>query len=254
MKGNPMRGALFAAAALAATLVALPQVTRAEDVDFAALLAEKSPAIVTVKCVLKMKSRSGESESERETAAVVIGPDGLLLCSDSRLGGGTATPTDIKVLIGDDTEGLDAQVIARDSELDLTWMRISALGERQLAFISVKQPVDAEVGQPIYAVSRLGAQFGRAAVVRRARIGGITAKPRRLLIPTGGGGSLGLPVFNAAGEVVGVTVRQVRDTGESQGIRAVSGAPLILPGDEVRKATARALELAAEEEEADEGE
>jgi len=262
MKHHQVRSGFIGVATCVSLLAALPaQASAGDDVDFAELLAEKSPAIVTIKFVLKMKTRSGDSESEREAAGVVIEPDGLILCANSRLGdsrarrsGSAATPTDIKVLIGDDTEGLDAEVIARDSELDLTWLRITEPGDREFSFITLKESAVAEIGQRIYSVARLGKHFDRVAVVRQARIGGITTKPRRLLIPTGGSGSLGLPVYNAKGEVVGVTVTQMPDPVEMQGMSASAGAAaLILPGNEVARATRRALEAAADEEEEDEG-
>jgi len=224
-------------------------------------LDDKTPAIVTVKYVLKTKARWGESESEREVTGVIIAADGLVLCANSQLGGGpwlrgsggTAIPTDIKILIGDDTEGLDAKLIARDTELDLAWLRIGEPDGKKLPFISLYNSATPEIGERIYSVSRLTKYFDRVPVVREARLGGVTQKPRKLFVPSGGSGSLGLPVYNAKGQVIGVSVSQMPAPEEMEGAGGgfFGGGALILPADEVLKATKRALESVREEE--DEG-
>ena len=234
-----------------------------QEADYQKLLADKGPATVTVKFVLKIKGGWGESEAEREVTGVVIAADGLVLCANSQLSGGpwlrrsggTATPTDIKVLIGDDTEGRDAKIIARDTELDLTWVRIEEPGDQKLALISMKESATPEIGERLYTVSRLAKYFDRIAVVREARLGGIATKPRKLYVPSGGSGELGLPVYNAKGEVVGVSISQMPDTDEMQpGGGFFGGEVLILPAEEVTKATRRALDAARDEddEESDE--
>jgi S1-C subfamily serine protease len=253
------RACALTMAALA--LLAVP-VWAEQEADYQKLLAAKAPATVTVKFVLKLKSSWGESEAEREVTGVVIAADGLVLCANSQLSGGawlrrsgaTATPTDIKVLIGEDTEGREAKIIARDTELDLSWLRIEQPGEK-LALISLEHPAIPEIGERLYTVSRLAKYFDRVAVVGETRLGGITAKPRRLYVPSGGSGELGLPVYNAQGQVVGVSISQMPDPDEMEpGGGFFGGEVLILPAEEVMKATRRALESARDEdrEESDE--
>jgi S1-C subfamily serine protease len=250
------------AAALVTLLAILSPTAAAQQAeDFQKLLAEKAPAIVTVKFVLKMKGRWGETEDEREVSAAMIEPDGLVLCSNSMLGGfgrwgrtegTTITPTDIKVLIGDDTEGRDAKLIARDSELDLTWIRIEDPGDGGFAFVDLSASNTPSIGEELYSIMRLGKYFDRVPVVREGRLGGITRKPRALYIPTSGGASVGLPVFNSKGAVVGVAIMQQPDPEETEGGGAGWYGPsrVILPAADAFKATKRAKEVAA----ADEGE
>lgn len=236
-----------------------------QQADFQKLLDDKTPAIVTVKYVLKTKARWGESESEREVTGALIAADGLVLCANSQLGGGpwlrgsgsAAIPTDIKILIGDDTEGLDAKLIARDSELDLAWLRVGEPGEKKLPFISLRNSAKPEIGERIYSVTRLAKYFDRVPVVREARLGGVAQKPRKLFVPSGGSASPGLPVYNAKGQVIGVSVSQMPDAEEMESAGGFLGGgffagALILPADEVRKATERALESARDEEDEEE--
>jgi len=232
-----------------------------QEADFQQLLADKAPAIVTVKFVLKVKSDWRDSEAEHEVTGAMIEPDGLVLCSNSMLSGfrpwsrgsgESATPTDIKVLVGDDTEGLDAQLVARDSELDLTWIRIDDSGDAKFAFIDLKPSAVPKVGERLYVVARLSKFLDRAPVVRESRVGGITSKPRPLYVPSRGTGTLGLPIFNAEGLAVGVAITQRPDSDEAGGGRSWQGASgVILPAAEVLKATQRAKEAAADEEEED---
>ena len=65
--------------------------------------------------------------------------------------------------------------------------------------------------------------------------------------------SLGLPVYNTRGELIGVPIRQMPDREEMEGGRGMYGGwGLILPGEEVVKATQRAKQAAELEEEDDE--
>lgn len=236
------------------------QTSTKPQADFQKLLAEKTAPIVTIKFVLKTKSSWGESESESEATAVIVEPDGLVLCSKTELGGygeyygsrRTSLPTDIKVLIGDDAEGLEAKLLARDSELDLIWLRIKDLGDRKLPYVDLEQSAVPEIGDHIYSVSRMGKYFDRIAVVNEGRVGGVTAKPRKLYVPSSGGSGLGLPTYNAGGELIGVPIRLRPEREELEGASDMYGAwGLILPAKEVAKATRRAKEAEAQDEEED---
>ena len=154
-------------AAVVAVLFALASVglARAQaEADFEMLAAANSDALVTVKFVLR--SQGGrDSEDEGEVTAVMVSAGGLVLTSNSQVGGNPAfmrrgaapTPTDIKVYLGsDDQQGLEARMLARDSELDLVWFQIKEPGERKFAFIDFAKTVSPKVGDRLYTVVRLG--------------------------------------------------------------------------------------------------
>ncbi|MBU0617561.1 MAG: serine protease [Planctomycetes bacterium] len=231
-----------------------------QEAEFQKLLADKTPPIVTIKFVLKIKSSWGESESESEATAVIVEPDGLILCSKTELGGyggyfggsSTSMPTDIKVLIGDDTEGLEAKLLARDSELDLIWLRIESPGDGKFTYVDLHKSAVPEIGDHIYSVSRMGKYFDRIAVVSEARVGGVTVKPRRLYVPSGPSGGLGLPVYNSRGELIGIPIRLRPNRDELEGASEMYGGwGLILPAEEIAKATQRAKEAGEQDEEED---
>lgn len=241
-----------------------------DDADYAKFIEAHADAYVTVKFVLKMKMGGafggGDSESEQEITGVMIDAKGLVLCGSSQLGGGMmsrlsryfgdsqATPTDLKVLIGDDTEGVEAELIARDSELELAWVQIRKPAEKPYAAIDLSKSARPKLGQRIVSLSRLGKYYGRAAVVQSGRIAGVCRKPRELYVPEGGA-SVGLPVFAASGALIGVAVTQMPEASDSDDPMSMlsslsdlqgMSSGFVLPAEEVLKATARARESAKE--------
>ena len=216
-------------AVVLAVLLALPAIGLAETPhEYNRFVAEKAPVLVTLKFVLKIKAPAfGDQEAEAEATGIVIDPSGLILCSNTPMGGFvsawsrsmpgggdiSATPTDIKVLIGDDTEGLEATLITVDSELDLAWLKIKEPGERKFAALDFSKAATPKLGDRLLVVRRMGKYFDRIPAVTEDRVGAIARKPRGLYVPSMGQfqSMIGLPVYNAAGQVVGMTVMQSMD-------------------------------------------
>jgi S1-C subfamily serine protease len=249
-----MAAPAFGGAALGSAAVA------AAEPDFEAMAAAHAPAIVTIKFVMKMELPGmGDREEETETFGVMIDPKGLVLVSNTQMGGFmtmmarrrgmeiSVKPSKIKVLVGDDTVGVDATLIARDSELDLAWVKVTEPaggGAKPFEVLDFTASGEAKLGQKLYLVAREGRFFDRVPSVTEFRVAALAKKPRALILP--GGQSLGMPVFDGSGKVVGVTVLQLAADEESDGgMSGRSGGAAILPASEVVSATKRALETAA---------
>lgn len=261
------RSWVFAAAVVLVPAVVAGPVPAKDDALYTALVEKVNPGLVTVKFVLKSRGPYGSYDAETEIIGTMIGPQGLVLCASARMGGGgwrgPSTPTDIKVLIGEDTEGLPAKVIARDTELGLAWLQIQDVGEKRVDFVDLTQSTTVGLGQPLYAVGRMGRFFDRAPLVTQGLLAGRTLKPRKLLVA---GGAIemqvGLPVYAANGQVVGVPVAQQPEDedvehsgGRSYAMMGSMGSGLILPAEKVVQATQRAKEVAqADQEEEQEAE
>lgn len=264
-----MHGLLRSGLVMAVVTALLTAAAQAQaPADFQKVLQEKSPAFVTIKFVLKIKMGGvGESESETETTGAMIDPKGLVITSNTQLGGIagfmrsmgrdiSTTPTDIKVLVGDDIEGLPAKVIARDTELDLAWVQITEPGEKEFAHIDLKDSTDGKVGQFVVTLRRMAKYFDRVTVIGESRVAGVTKKPRHLYVPTLPlTNNLGLPVFTADGKVLGVAVLQMpSEEDEEEGPAGMFSRMsslqemmmgMILPATEVIEATRRAQQVAA---------
>lgn len=224
-----------------------------------AQLAEKvAPAIVTVKFILK-----GEQDIESEALGVMVDSSGLVLLANEAFQGpfgpfGPAqTPSEIKVLVGDDNTGVDAKVFARDSELGLAWVKTDKAPDSPYAVVEFAADAKAAIGDPISSVTLMGKFFDRAPSVSSGVVNSVTKKPRALYIPSIGfaGVEQGLPVFNAGGQAIGVTTFIFPDQDE---LRGTPGGPqvllrgtfriMVLPAAEVIEATKRAKETGKPEE------
>lgn len=238
------------------------------------LADEAGPALVSVKFILKFEGgdqfgMGGDDGREMEVTALMIEPTGLVLCSNTKMGGFAAmmgmfggpggmnaNPTDVKVLAGDDTEGLKARVLARDTDLDLCWVQIDDEKAKGKTFkhVDLKATPDspAAIGDKLMTVQRRGKFFDRALVVSEGRVGGLARKPRPLIIPSGVEGDLGMPMFTPEGKVVGLTVLQMPSREDMEGgdmsdmFEMGGGGPvMVLPAEEVAKATERGKALGA---------
>lgn len=229
-------------------------------VSYADLIKAHAPALVTVKFILKSE---GMGDTESEIPGLVIDGSGLVLVSSSEIGGippqfaammgGRApTPTDIKVLVGDDTQGVEAKLIARDSELDLAWIRVDKAPETPWTALDFAKGAEPALGDTMLALFRSGKFFDRAPKVIRTTLSGETRKPRHLLFPSG----MDLfqrqctAIFDASGKLVGVTTVIFPDPEEMESMQRGGGmndmlAGTILPAKEIAAATTRALESAA---------
>lgn len=251
---------VLALAAAAATIIPAQtaQARQSKAGLYETLIGERAPAIVSIKLTLRISGTFGEQEQEIEAAGALIGDDGLVLVSNTMVGGDnaytrsqgiTVTPTEVKVLIGDDTEGVQARVVTRDSLLDLAWIQIEEPAEGGYASVSFKNAPKAKPGDRIYVVTRTTEFFGRSPMVNEGHIGGQITKPRALLSPAGAiGPQIGLPVFNDEGVAIGFMIVVTPEEEElAMSDDSADTGIFVLPAADVARATARAREAAAAE-------
>ncbi len=257
---------LVALFVLTLTLIAAPTLAAADETpaQYQQLLDTRGPAIVHIKFILKINMGGEDRQQEAEAPGVIIDPQGLVLASSTHMGGiskllagrganVSATPTDIKVFIGDDTEGLEATLQARDSDLDLAWVKIKDLKDRKLEAVDFTKGRDPVLGEIIRSLRPMPRYFDRALVVGESRIGAMIHKPRDLYLGTNPVAPMfGLPVFAADGTVVGFSVLQIPEDGGPAAGRFQDATNMILPATKVAKATALAREMKPLEEPKDE--
>lgn len=256
----------------------LPRPALAQEANPHRSLLAHADALVTVKFVLKLKMAGGGDEFDGEVTCQLIDAEGLVLCSNTELGGYvtlvsrisgrggnvSAVPAEIEVLLGDSTEGLKARLLTRDTDRDLAWIRIEEMPETApLPYLDFSQNAEVEIGDKLYSLRRLNKFFGSEPVVSEGVLIAKLRKPRRLLLPSNPKSpGFGVPVFTADGRLVGITVLQlpgVEDDaarifgnptarlGTSVGLQDMIGG-LILPASEVVKATELAREISAADE------
>jgi S1-C subfamily serine protease len=252
--------ALVAGTALAGTVTptapSVPAPAQPGDNPLAKLVAEKAPAIVSIKFMLK--NEQGEQD-EQETTGALIDATGLVITSNdafgsmaARFGGGPSpVPTEIKVLVGEDTQGVKGKFLARDTELGLAWIQIEEAPKSPYTFIDFSKGADAGVGDEVVYISRMGTFFDRAPLVTEGSISATVNKPRHLLLPSiaiAAQRERGLPMFDPKGNVVGISTLVLPEREELEGMKgdAMKGfmGVMILPAKDVVAASARARETA----------
>lgn len=239
-------GAAFAQPAGAASSAA--------TVSLADVATRRAGSLVTLKFNLSM----GQGEREMEASGVMIEKDGLILASNFPFGGlasrfGDMAPVakDIKVLIGEDTVGVDATLIARDTELGLAWLKIKE-PKGEYSFVDFGQGSGPALGDNLYVVSLLGKFFDRAPSVTQGTVSSITSKPRKIYIPSLNlaDTEFGMPVFDGKGNPVGVITMILPDKDEAptpDKIAPLLGnvSRMIIPAADVLEATKNAKLAAA---------
>jgi hypothetical protein len=246
---------------IALTVGASASVAQAGDHEtYTNLMEEHAAALVTVKFIPQLPN--GDKRSEVTATATVISPDGLILCANSTMGGNPMggpgiTPTEIEILFGEETTGPKAEVIGRDTELDLAWLKITDELPKPLAYLDLKQDTMPKIGENIYAIRLMDEYYGRAAFVKPYKVAALLKKPRKLIAPSvvwmADSDWVGLPTFSADGKTVGLFIVQLPDSASRQNMRRPGDIIFVLPAKKIAIQTELALEQYAErkQEEAD---
>lgn len=262
----PLASAPAAASGSAANVVG----SVSHSSPYAGLPAELGDALVTVRHLVAVSMPGANRETDREVVCLMVDPKGLILCSSTQMGGFYSVMArlmgrspgsintralDLKVEIPDVEEEWPARMIARDSDRDLAWILLDDVPEdSRFVHIDFRRATRPGIGDQVFLLRRLGTFFESPAVVSEVTIAAQLQRPRDLWLASRPMGHLGMPVLDAGGRAVGITVVQVPRPGEGSASASVRGLPgqagpeddmvggLILPAVDIVKATELALE------------
>jgi S1-C subfamily serine protease len=166
--------------------------------------------------------------------------------------------SDVKILLEDGTE-LPAEVVLRDKDLDLAFIRPKTRPAGPMTAIDLSQSAQAQVLDQVIALNRLSKTAGRAYAVSVERISAVVQKPRLFYIPDSSmtTTTLGSPAFTLDGSVLGVFVLRSVDTNSGGGSGMFNFRPegltaIILPAADILKAAKQAPETKSGDEKKDE--
>lgn len=215
---------------MALFLVAAGPMAQAEDAAEMAqgVLDANQEAVITVVTVVGISYGGDDRERELEANATVIGDDGLSVLALTAvdptqvyktMGSGEDAPTStvkaMKMIMNDGTE-YEAEVVLRDSDLDLAFVRpVEPLGTK-LPFVDMAHAAELNVLDQIVVLGQLGKVSRRAHSVFIERIEAVVDKPRLFYIPPEhrGRSILCSPVFALDGKFAGIGVmRAIRSSG-----------------------------------------
>jgi hypothetical protein len=266
----------FAPVVVASLAFAAPALA-GESAQLARLLADKAPTVVPVRLVLKTEMKyagnAQDEESRLEMDGTVVDPGGLVMIANTALSPSrllslmgqemegaeiTATPTDIKVVLGPDEKEYTAFLAATDSKVDLAFLQVEGLGDRRLQAVDLQTSVKPAIGDELAVVSRLAKGFDAAPYLELARVVGEITKPRPAWV-VGGPAAFGVPAYTLDGKFAGVLTTLESGVAASDGespfgfstaMRMLSGGggmirPFLLPASAVSSLVQRAREQAA---------
>jgi S1-C subfamily serine protease len=273
----PIAQALAADAVDAAlTLTAPPPRT---DVVAAAkdVVKNHGPSVVrvtgTVKLTMAMKGMNMPPREQRfDVLGTIIDPSGLTVVSNSTidvsamLGSMSMGEEDgeavklqvktefsaLKIRLADGTE-VPGRIVLKDQDWDMAFVMPDNQSEqgKKLAgkYPALNLDDNATVAalDEVIALGRLGKNLDYQSAVQIGRISAVVAKPRTLYATSGNNlvAGLGIPVFNAAGKLVGIQLMRnsgpVDLTASDMSAMVSSMAPIILPAADVAEVAKQAL-------------
>ncbi len=175
-------------------------------------------AVVGVHVVLSMQFGGQENEQENWSHATVVAPSGLAVTSLTEIdpsallqtfGGGGESPTSkvvsLKIVLGDGTE-VPAEVVLRDKDLDLAYIRPLEAPETPMAHVNVTKSAKPEILDQVVVLVKLGEVSRRTHSVFVERVEGVVKKPRPYYIVGEHRAQtiVSSPVFSLDGRLVGV--------------------------------------------------
>jgi S1-C subfamily serine protease len=245
---------------------------------FADEMAEKARAVfkihqhavvtvqLTLKSKLSMPGAGGQSsESRQDVTGTVIDPSGLTVLSLSAtdpaqllqtiVGGASddesrfrmeSELSDVKILL-DDGSDVPAEVVLRDRDLDLAFIRPKTDAATPMAALDLKNSGKAQVLDQVVALNRLGSAAGRAYSAALVRITAVVPRPRLFYVPDSSlaTASLGAPAFTIDGKVLGIFVMRSTKARSSANFGMFSLQPdnltgIIVPAEDILKAARQA--------------
>ena len=256
---------LFRPLLLTALLVLAPVLSAAEPADkefedyraiYRDLVDRHAEAVVTVKFVMSVVNSGNEQRIEDRTQAVLVSADGLMIVPDRSVSldfgaFGNTTPgqaapvaksSDFRVRLAGSEDWLPADLVTRDAELGLAWLRLRDPAGK-LHHVDLAAGTKAEPGMVFFSLLRTSDEWGGVPVFRPGLVLGETRTPAfRLLVD----GVPGL-AFSHDGRPMGyvdvdlASMMRSRNTGMGMDM-----ADLVLrmtPVDKVAAATAQAAKL-----------
>ncbi|MCX8052285.1 MAG: serine protease [Armatimonadetes bacterium] len=221
-------------------------------------------AVVTVQLVLEAKMpHGGESNKEEKRVSItgtVVDPSGLVVSELSQvdpevilsvISGGKneeglqVRVVDAKIKADDGTE-IPADVVLRDRDLDLVFLRPKKPLQAPMKYVDLSQSGEPQVMDEVVFLWRLGQVANRVLAGELLRVEAVVTKPQ--LSYAIDAPKLGCPVFTIDGKPVGIVI--LRFSQASRGTNLFGGTDevvaMILPCSSVLKAARQALQAQPE--------
>ncbi len=195
-----------------------------------AILEKNKDAVITVFATMGLAYGGNEQEQESWANGVVIGEDGLAVLSLTAVDPSvyvravregaeiSAKVKSLKMLTRDGRE-IPAEVVLRDTELDLVFIRPLQKPEQPMAHVDVADAGRPQLLDQLAIITQLGQVAGRAHSVLIERIETVMDRPRTMYVLGGHRAQdvLCSAAFTLEGQFVGVGVLRAIHTADQKG-------------------------------------
>lgn len=220
---------------------------------------------LTQKISVSIPGRSATPRENRlEVTGTVVDPSGLTVvalsaCDPSdilqRIGNEMKIETevsDVKILQEDNSE-IPAEIVLRDKDLDLAYIRPKAKVAAPLAAVDLSKSSTAQVLDEVVTLNRLNRASARAHSASIERISAVIQKPRTFYIPDSSMTSTGVgsPVFALDGNILGMVVMRAVSGGAAGNNQRENVTSIILPAEDILKGAKQAPEAKGDSEKKD---
>ncbi|HEY3417313.1 MAG TPA: serine protease, partial [Armatimonadota bacterium] len=182
--------------------------------------------VISIELVVKVKmSMFGKEEVEEnksDAIGTIIDPSGLVVTANSSIDvmdmfsdmmsgdaeeGAKVTSeiTSVKYVLPDGSS-IPAQIVLRDKDLDLVFLRPLKPLAKPLTALDLTQSVEPGLFDETIVLNRLGKVADRTISVASARIQAVVEKPRKYFVMLEPLSEYGTPVFSAEGKLIGIQV------------------------------------------------
>ncbi len=220
-------------------------------------LAERhAGAVVPVSFVMSVTNSGNEQRIEDRTQGLVVSRDGLVLVPAravsldfSAFGGATpgqaapvANSSEFRVRLPGRDDWLDADLVTRDGELGLAWLRLRQ-PPGELPYVDLGQGAAAEPGMVFFSLLRTSDDWGGVPVFRPGLVLGETRTPTFRLLVEGVPGMAFAHDGRPMGFVDVDLAAMMRQRSGGMGMDMADMVMRMIPVDRVAAATAQAARL-----------
>jgi hypothetical protein len=195
-------------------------------------------------------------EDRANVRGAVVDADGLIVLENDAAGGdstGTGTAmlarfgasvkvvaSDVRVTFADEGKEYPAVLVARDTNLDLAYVRILDLEGRKVTPVDFASGPVTRTGDPLLLVTRKSRGFDCAALLLRCYASMRVERPRPMWEVTGDVVDKGLPLYDRAGRFAGLVVGQAGSEGGTEENPFENAGTFLLPPETFAKSLAAA--------------
>jgi len=216
--------------------------------DARKVFTENAPSVIGVRGLLKIEASmngkpAGSQDKPLHSNGVVVA-DGLVAVAyrtlkpdvsasvGKRPGLTIETELSELKLVTAEGEEYDAKLVLHDEDLGVAFVAVDPKGENAKDFkvkvVDISKDVTVQHLDELVAIGRMPEKLRSEARVSIATVASIVKRPRTIYICQGV--SMSNPIFNSAGEFVGLTVS----------IKSTGAAPVVIPAKYIRKVMGQA--------------